>query len=167
MLGVGLLCLIAAALFALAAYRASRRSALPAGALLYTDTESKPGELLVSHRYGLKGKPDALIRNAKGEILPVERKSKRAPRQPFEGDVLQAAAYCLLVEEAYGQTPPSMRIQYADRYFDIPFTPALRKQVLTIAGQIRSSRGVSMHRSHQNPARCRGCTQRIHCNERL
>jgi hypothetical protein len=57
MLGVGVLCLIAASLFALAAYRAYRQSGLPAGTLVYTDTQSSPGELLVSHRHGLKGKP--------------------------------------------------------------------------------------------------------------
>ena len=68
------------------------------------------------------------MRIESGDLIPVERKKTRAPRhQPFDGDLIQATAYCVLVEERYGQAPPFMRIQYADRCFDEPYTPK-RKQ---------------------------------------
>lgn len=76
-----------------------------------------------SERYGLKGKPDALVRTASGDVIPVERKKSRAPKRPYPGDLIQATAYCVLVEETYRRTPPFMRIQYADACFDEPYTP--------------------------------------------
>lgn len=58
----------------------------------------------MSHRYGLKGKPDALVRTESGDLIPVERKKTRAPqRGPYDGDLIQAAAYCILVEEEFGR----------------------------------------------------------------
>ncbi len=76
----------------------------------------------MSHRYGLKGKPDALVHTEAGDIIPVERKQGSAPGQSYDGNLIQAAVYCVLVEKIYGKTPPFMRIQYADRWFDEPFT---------------------------------------------
>ena|ERR1700751_2304037 len=61
--------------------------------------------VLLSHRYGLKGKLDVLVRTPVGALIPVERKNTPAPRRPHQGDLIQAAAYCLLVEDHYGQTP--------------------------------------------------------------
>ena len=86
--------------------------------------------VLISHRYGLKGKPDALVRTPEGVLIPVERKKARAPSRPYEADRIQAAAYCLLVEENYRQTPSFMRIHYADRWFDETFTPQHRDWVV-------------------------------------
>jgi hypothetical protein len=69
--------------------------------------------------------------------FPVERKMGRAPRRPYRGDVLQAAAYCVLIEEHYGRMPPFMRIQYADRCFDEPYTTHARKWVLRMCERVR------------------------------
>jgi hypothetical protein len=55
-----------------------------------------------------QGEPDALVRTASGDVIPVERKKSRAPKRPYAGDLIQATAYCVLVEENYGRTPPFM-----------------------------------------------------------
>jgi hypothetical protein len=39
-----------------------------------------------------------------GALVPVERKKSRAPRRgPYDGDLIQATAYCILVEEEFGR----------------------------------------------------------------
>jgi hypothetical protein len=77
----------------------------------------------------LKGRPDALVRTESGDFIPVERKKTRAPRRgPYDGDLLQTTAYCILVEEDCA--PPFMRIQYSDRWFDEPYTPELKRWIL-------------------------------------
>ena len=88
------------------------RGGLPVGELIYSDDVSAESPVLISTRYGLKGRPDALIRTKSGEIIPLERKSSRAPQRPYDGDLIQAAAYCVLVQEQYGSRPPCMRIHY-------------------------------------------------------
>jgi hypothetical protein len=103
--------------------RQRRLGGLPAGEVISADNMPEDCPILVSYRCGLKGKPDALVRTPSGELIPVERKKKRAPSKgPYDGDLIQATAYCILVEEHYGHTPPFMRIQYADRWFDEPYT---------------------------------------------
>ena len=51
--------------------------------------------VLVSQRYGLKGKPDGLVRTASGDVIPVERKKSRAPKRPYAGDLIQASHPCV------------------------------------------------------------------------
>jgi len=120
--------LILAAVFLLVRSRDQRRiGGLPQGDLVYSDNVAGDYPVLVSHRYGLKGKPDALVRLESGHLIPIERKKTRSPRRrPYDGDLIQAAVYCMLVEEESGRTPPFMRIQYSDRWFDEPFTPELK-----------------------------------------
>jgi CRISPR-associated exonuclease Cas4 len=121
------LAFFAAALILLLVNRRHRaQGGLPTGELVYSDAAAEDTPVLVSYRYGLKGKPDALVRISSGDVIPVERKKSRAPKRPYDGDLIQAAAYCLLVEEHYGRTPPFMRIQYSDRWFDQPYTGAHR-----------------------------------------
>lgn len=167
--------LIAAALILAAAYllvraRDQRRiGGLPSGELIYSDNVAGDCPVLVSRRYGLKGKPDALVRTESGHLIPVERKKTLAPRRgPYDGDLIQAAVYCMLVEEESGRTPPFMRIQYADRWFDEPFTPELKRWVLEISVRLRQARRQNdCHRSHRIAAKCRNCGQRPNCVEAL
>ena len=68
-------------------------------------------------------KPDALVHCIGAAIVHVERKNARAPKRVYDGDLIQSTAYCILVADAYGQEPPYVRIEYADRWFDKPYTP--------------------------------------------
>jgi hypothetical protein len=70
---VGLCFLIAAILMA-RVLRHRRLGGLPAGEVVLSDTEDEFCPVLVSHRYGLKGKPDAIVRTKSGDYIPVERK---------------------------------------------------------------------------------------------
>jgi hypothetical protein len=84
---------------------------IPGGEIVSADNALEECPVLMSRRYGLKGKPDSLVRTPSGDLIPVERKTMRAPRRPYDGNLIQATAYCVLVEEEYGRTPPFMRIQ--------------------------------------------------------
>ena len=84
-----------AALFFLLAFAALLAFALSSrrrpGAVIYSDTDRRRrGETLVSHRYGLAGRPDYLIRTAAG-VTPVEVKSRACgPAGPYPGEKAQA-----------------------------------------------------------------------------
>jgi CRISPR-associated exonuclease Cas4 len=146
-----------------------RLGGLPEGDLIYADNVNGDCPALVSHRYGLKGKPDTLVRTESGDVIPIERKKTRAPRRgPYAGDLIQATAYCILVEEETGRTPPFMRIQYADRWFDEPYTPQRKRWALEVCAQLRQMRrAANCHRSHRIAAKCRSCGQKANCGEAL
>jgi CRISPR-associated exonuclease Cas4 len=57
---------------------------------------------VTSERLMLRGRMDALIDEA-GEVAPYEVKAMVPPMRPWPGQVLQLAAYALLLEERYGQ----------------------------------------------------------------
>jgi len=73
------LLLAAVFLFLFARYQ-RRLGGLPEGKLIYNDKAAGDCPVLVSRRYGLKGKPDAVVRTESGDVIPVERKKTRAPR---------------------------------------------------------------------------------------
>ena len=149
--------------------RQRRASGLPAGRVAYSDTgaEQAVSQPLISRRYGLIGKPDYLVettQNGRRAMTPVEVKSRRAPASPLAGHVLQLGAYCLILEDIYGNAQTHGILRYADASFSIPFTPALRRAVLDAAEQIRAARTTAdMPRSHQVAERCAHCGYRQSC----
>jgi len=113
---------------------------LPAGDLIADDDEEQEYPVIISERYGLKGKPDALVRTPDGQIIPVER----------------------------GQMPPYVRIQYADRWFDEPYTPERKRSALQITQRLREARRAgAIKRSHIIAGKCRDCIQRQNCGQPL
>jgi CRISPR-associated exonuclease Cas4 len=160
--------LAAALLFFLRHRRDHALGGLPSGELMAFDHGEQDCPVLVSHRYGLKGKPDALVRATNGAVIPIERKKARGPKRVYDADLVQGLAYCMLVEDTYGQAPPFVRIQYADRWFDEPYTPDRRKWVLAVSERLRQARKAGgCNRSHQNPAKCISCGQRPNCGQAL
>jgi len=143
---------------------------LPKGDLIYINDVARDCPVLVSRRYGLRGKPDALVRTESGDLIPVERKRTRAPRgdRPYDGDLIQATAYCVLIEEEFGRAPTFMRIQYSDRWFDESYTPQRKQWVLETCDRLRQARGQGdCPRSHRIAAKCRNCGQKPNCGQAL
>jgi CRISPR-associated exonuclease Cas4 len=142
---------------------------LPAGEVVYSDTGVEKAVLtpLVSHRYGLVGRPDYLVETTGRDqrmVVPLEVKSRKRPAAPAEGHMLQLGAYCLIVEDVYGQRPTHGYLRYADATLRIPFTDALRAQVIDAAGEIRNARTVpDVRRSHEEHGRCANCGYRLSC----
>jgi len=163
--------LLAIAGLALLVWSRRQRAAagLPAGQVVYVDTGAwqRCERPLFSPRYRLSGKPDYLVEE-RGCIVPVEVKPGRKATKPYEGDVLQLAAYCLLVEEEYGQRPRYGYLKYHQAIFRIDYTGSLRQQLLTRLDRMRQdARARDVVPSHSEPQRCLRCGHREHCRKRL
>ena len=171
-MGLGLLALLLIAL-AIALLWLARRgraaSGLPRGQVVYVDSRTwqRPPEPLRAPRYGLVGRPDYLLRQGRA-IIPIEAKPSREAEEPYPSDILQLAAYCLLVAVVYGRSPSHGLLVYRERTFEIPFDASLRRALLdTLATMRRCERQRDVPRDHDEPSRCAVCSMRGHCDEAL
>lgn len=162
------------ALLAVAAWIWSRhlhgRTGLPTGNVIYTDTGTwfPNDQPLYAQDLHLVGKPDYLVQQADGEIVPVELKSGLAPAEPHQGHVLQLAAYCLLVAENYGVRPSHGILQYRDRAFAIEYTDDLETELLDVLAEMRDNMHEGeLDRDHNDWHRCARCGVRGYCYQRL
>ncbi len=144
-----------------------RKTGLPAGRVVYTDTRAwgKLEQPLFDPLYGLTGKPDYLVEQ-NGVSIPIEVKSGWAPDAPHESHLYQLAAYCLLVQRSTGKRPPYGLIAYRNRIFAVDYTPELEHGLLELMNTMRQQEREA-HRSHEEPARCAKCGYRGVCEERL
>jgi CRISPR-associated exonuclease Cas4 len=155
---VGLL-LLGAGLVTLARRRAQRR----AGRLVTADLPGHPGRLLRSPRYRLVGRPDEIRVLPDGRWVPVELKRRSTPRsEPPASHRIQVAAYCLLVEETTGRSPPFGLLRYGDggeRRID--WTEELREELLALHRELAMPYD---GRALPSPGRCAGCPWRTACD---
>jgi CRISPR-associated exonuclease Cas4 len=149
--------------------RQRRSAGLPGGRVIYTDTRAwgtveKP---LFDPLAELTGKPDYLVEQ-NGKIIPVEVKSGRTPEAPYDSHIFQVAAYCYLVEKAYGKRPPYGIIHYPNRDFAIDYTRQLESSMLdVVANMRRDEHRAGVDRSHEEEHRCARCGFRGTCDQRL
>jgi CRISPR-associated exonuclease Cas4 len=147
--------------------RRRRASGLPSGRIAYGDTGrwQACSRTLESPAHRLTGRPDYLVQSAHG-MIPVELKSGLRPRRAHDGQRLQLAAYCLLVEATYGARPPYGIIQYRDGGIQVPNDEGLRSELLRTLAEMR---GCLDRRSdpvgYQGSRRCTGCGHRSECSE--
>lgn len=148
-----------------------QQTGLPTGRLVYADTHGRnwrpTPEPLYSAAYRLVGKPDYVVETKEG-LIPVEVKSSASPELPYLGHILQLAAYCLLIEESTGQTPPHGLLKYADALFEVDFSRELRNELLDTMADMRQARlAENVSRSHNQPGKCGACGFRRDCGEAL
>lgn len=163
-----LLALIALALLWYARQR-RRALGLPGGRIIYSDTTRWQSleEPLYDAGLRLTGRPDYLVRD-RNAIIPVEVKSSRVSASPYDSHVFQLAAYCRLVESAYGTRPPYGIVHYRNRTFAVDYTPALEEALLELLEEMRlEDRRKENHRSHESPGRCRRCGYNNLCEEKI
>lgn len=161
--------LVAGVALLLMSRRARAETGLPEGRVIVSDTSGwrRMDAPLVSRRYGLVGKPDYIVEQ-RGRITPVEVKPSRRAETPYLSDVLQLAAYCLLIEEAWGKAPAEGLLRYADRTFAVDWTPQLRDVLIETLDAMRADmRAPSVDRDHNEAGRCAACGVRQHCDQRL
>ncbi|MDO9712801.1 CRISPR-associated protein Cas4 [Paracraurococcus lichenis] len=152
-----------AALALLAWWLLRRRAAVLPGGVVYSDAPDAP--TLVSHRHRLAGRPDYVVRGARGPV-PVEVKSRGCGRHgPHAGERAQLLAYCLLVEAEFGEPVREGLLQYRDRAVQVPFGEAERRETAALLAAMVGRQ--ERHRSHLQAARCRGCGTRAACGEAL
>ena len=143
-----------------------RKTCIQPGQVVFGDSP-KHAEVLESRVVALRGRPDYVV-DREGALVPVELKTGRTPRRPYDSHVLQLAAYCYLVNERYRKRPPFGVLSYPDHQFEVPYTPELEDRLLKTLLRIDlAERTGVVHRDHENPKRCRFCSRREGCPERL
>jgi CRISPR-associated exonuclease Cas4 len=151
-----LLLVLLGCLLLVASFRIRRRSGIPLGHVDYSDIGGG-GQVLRSMRFALVGKPDYLVRRG-GYLIPVEVKPGRQSARPFRSDVLQIAAYGLLVAETYGVEPPYGIIRYQRSSHKVLFGPELRRDLLDTLTAMRAAREVAdVAPDHRSAAKCQAC----------
>ena len=141
-----------------------KKHRIPNGEITYTDL-NKPGKTLFSIRNRVSGKPDYIIKKY-NQNIPVEVKFGMKS-QPELNHVFQLACYCQLLEDAYGSLVPYGIIIYKNSDFKIPFTPKLRFELDSIIKKMRKSINTKIELNHNDPNKCRGCSMRAYCGEKL
>lgn len=126
---------------------------------------ARPARVLRSAHYGLSGKPDYLIEE-QGRIAPVEVKPTRRASRPWLRDVVQLAAYCMLLEEIEPRFAGYGYLRYAGRTFRIDFTASLRDELLRTLAALRADLTASdVDPGHDDPRRCARCSLVTACGK--
>jgi CRISPR-associated exonuclease Cas4 len=165
------LLLLAVGLILLAFSRRFRRkSGMPEGEVVYEDASGQAQEQFISKRLLMAGKPDYLIKDRNGDLIPVEVKSSNAPRagRPYESHLMQLAAYFLLLEDVLQRPVPYGLIRYRNRTMRVANTDELRTRLMDVIAQMRRlmAREVA-RRNHNRVQRCSRCSVAHACDERL
>jgi CRISPR-associated exonuclease Cas4 len=152
------------------AQRINRATGLPPGKITYEDVSNLAQVALMSAKHGVRGKPDYLLQDEANQMIPVEVKSRQAPpsNKPYDGHVLQLAAYFLLVEEALNGRVPYGLLRYRNRTLRVRNTPQLRGLLLSTINKMRAQLAAdNAYRNHANPAKCARCSFAHACDEKL
>lgn len=135
------------------------------GEIHYVGTEGSP--LYLSERYGLSGRPDFVL-EIDGQLIPGDLKTGRTPKGPLFSHILQVAAYCLLIAESSGKRPPYGLLRYGTEEHEIEFDPELERMLMEKLEEMRGlMRSGEVHRNHNRPGKCAGCSRRDSCPEKL
>ena len=171
LLTIGLTCLLLAAALGILIWNERRSQyarllgehqralGLPEGELVYEDADGQ-GDTLSSSEYPLVGKPDYIVQLRDGRPVPVELKlNVRDATAPYNNHQIQVAAYCLILEDYFERAPTHGILRYADREFTVEYTPALRRKVIRLLGQMAlCSAEEPPPLARQRVAKCRACT---------
>jgi CRISPR-associated exonuclease Cas4 len=150
-----------------AAKRLREEHGIEKGTIEYVDALDDSSEMLISEKYGLRGRPDYILKK-EGNLVPVEIKTGRVPKGPLFSHILQLAAYCLLMEEKYEKPPPYGIIKYSDVPHEIEYTPELKNILVSKLNDMKKIMKIGeAHRNHNRPNKCRGCSRREMCPEKL
>ncbi len=137
------------------------------GKIEYVDEMEDESPMLVSQIFRVRGRPDYIIDKV-GYQIPVEVKTGRVPKGPFFSHLLQLAAYCYLLEESTGKTPPYGIVQYESKEFVVDYDSQLKKLLLTKVDEMKNIlESGEVHRNHNRPGKCANCSRRELCPESL
>jgi len=167
---IALLLLALGALLLIVSRRLGQKSGLPKGKVLYEDASGRAQKRFVSKRLLMAGKPDYLIKDQNGDLIPIEVKSSKAPRdeRPYESHLLQLAAYFLLLEDTLQRPVPYGLIRYTNRTLRVANTDELRARLIDVIAQMRGLLArPDVQRSHNYAQRCARCSMAHICDERL
>ncbi|MCX8174294.1 MAG: Dna2/Cas4 domain-containing protein [Thermoplasmata archaeon] len=116
----------------------------------------------------LSGTPDLILKSGE-TLIPVEIKTGRVPRGPHFSHIMQLIAYCYIIEDLRGKPPPYGILRYGSTDFEIEYTPELKNLLERKMEEMRQalSGEMEVHRNHSRAGKCRNCSRRKICPERL
>ena len=166
LLVLSMVLLLASRKESMSAKKSRNEYGIPRGKVVYTDLD-RPARPLFSRKFLIAGKPDYIVKDEQtNALIPVEVKSGNA-KKPHWGHVLQLAAYCLLIEEAYSVRVPYGLLVYADgKQHRVKFDDALRFEVISMADEMRrclKQGGVT--KGNRFEGRCFSCSVRGDCSQ--
>lgn len=125
------------------------------------------GTMMHDAEWGLNGKPDYILETPHGPV-PVEVKTGRTPPKPFPGHALQVGCYLRLLEATTGKAPEYGLLNYPDGVFRIAWDDTLKSDLKGTLARIQEAQATGKaDRDHEQPGRCKGCSRREACEQRL
>jgi CRISPR-associated exonuclease Cas4 len=135
------------------------------GKIEYIDVDDS--RMFRSERYGISGRPDYIVKLG-DQLIPVEAKKGRTPQGPLFSHIIQVAAYCLLLEDSTGIPPPYGLIRYPAHEFQIDYNEDMKNLLLRKVQEIKKvTESHVVHRNHNRPGKCRSCSRKGICPEKL
>jgi CRISPR-associated exonuclease Cas4 len=147
------------------ALRKKKQYRIPDGKITYSDL-NVPAKPLFSKRFRISGKPDYVVKK-NNYYIPIELKSG-SYNQPPKNHLLQLAAYCQILEDTSAAFVPYGIIVYYNSEYKIPFDPRIRFELESVIKKIRGSlKSGKAELNHNDPRKCRGCSMRSYCKDKL
>lgn len=135
------------------------------GKIEYIDVDDS--KMFISKKHGLQGRPDYVIKVGE-HLIPVEEKKGRTPHGPLYSHTVQVSAYCMLIEDTTGKAPPYGLLKYPEAEHQVEYNDDMRRTLLAKLEEMRKvKREGKAHRDHSRPGKCRSCSRRNVCPERL
>jgi CRISPR-associated exonuclease Cas4 len=119
---------------------------------------------VTSERLMLRGRMDAVV-DDQGDVAPYEVKATAAPLRPWPGQVLQLAAYALLLEERYGRSVAKGYLHYLDGDVvrEVRIGEQARESVRAVLAEIEEVVRTEMMPARAPWSHCRDCVYRKNC----
>ncbi|HZV50038.1 MAG TPA: CRISPR-associated protein Cas4 [Candidatus Dormibacteraeota bacterium] len=119
---------------------------------------------MVSRRLRLRGRLDAVVAEG-GRLLPYEVKSTTTPVRPHPGQLLQLAAYALLLEERTGRRVDRGYLHYLGDggVVEVEITEAAKWQVREVMEDLRRVVETEATPPRAPASHCRDCGYRKIC----
>lgn len=137
----------------------------PGDSIAYVGTV-RESSMLESKIYGIRGRPDYILEKD-GNYIPVEKKTGRTPKGPLFSHIVQLIAYCMLVEEAFGEVEYGI-LEYDKRKYFIDYDENLKDAVVRLRENLLEDMDKGeAHRNHERKGKCLNCSRRDICPERL
>lgn len=133
----------------------------------YSDDESS-SDLLIDRETGLRGRPDQIV-IIDGEFIPVEQKTGKVPKRPYDSHSMQVLAYAHLIETMTGRIPPYGILRYGEEDLHVidwnaKTKASLFERIKTIQ-EVMAKGGAA--RNHNRPGKCKNCSRRYACPDPL
>jgi len=135
--------------------------------IAYTDGDEH-SSLLVDEITGIRGRPDQIV-IIDGNFIPVEQKTGKVPKQPYDSHIMQLLAYVHLVECTTRTTPAYGLLRYGtDDIHQIHWTNESKQQLFERVKEVQQAMVEgNVHRNHERKGKCQHCSRRYACEESL